>query len=232
MARFLLIHGASHGAWCWHKLLPLLEAGGHDVLTVDLPGHGADTTPRETVRLADYTNAITAQLTQDTILVAHSFGGFPMTLAAAQQPGKVRGLVYLAALLPVNGKAFTDFRQDAISKDVSATQDVDRAAGVTKARPEAAAVYYSDCSEEDRAFAMAHLTPQPIAVMTETVTFQPPDNPRHYIRCLDDRVVFPSYQTQVSEGWENTHDMGTGHSPFFSDPNGLAKILDEVARRI
>ena len=42
---FILIHGAWHGAWCWHKLVPLLEAQGHRVIAPDLPSMGADPTP-------------------------------------------------------------------------------------------------------------------------------------------------------------------------------------------
>ena len=71
MARFLLIHGASHGAWCWEKVTPLLEAKGHLVRAIDLPGHGNDKTPRNTVTLADYTEAVLDALEPDTILVGH-----------------------------------------------------------------------------------------------------------------------------------------------------------------
>ena len=36
--RFILVHGASHGSWCWQKLIPFLEELGHSALAVDLPG--------------------------------------------------------------------------------------------------------------------------------------------------------------------------------------------------
>ena len=44
MARFLLIHGAGHGAWCWRAVLPLLRAMGHEAEALDLPSHGSDRT--------------------------------------------------------------------------------------------------------------------------------------------------------------------------------------------
>ena len=37
MARFLLIHGASHGAWCWRDVIPRLAALGHEAQALDLP---------------------------------------------------------------------------------------------------------------------------------------------------------------------------------------------------
>ncbi len=230
MAKFLLIHGASHGAWCWERITPLLKAGGHEVAAIDLPGHGQDTTPRNKVRMADYVAAVRRHFQPDTILVGHSFGGFPITLAAAREPGMVRALVYLCALVPRPGQAFTAFRGEAITPELSAAQTVDREAGVTRAIPEKAGpVFYADCVQTDRDWALARLTPQPIAVMTETVAFEPPNLPRHYIRCTEDRVVFPAYQHSVSQDWTHVYDMASGHSPFLSDPAGLARILDRIA---
>ncbi|MCH9016489.1 MAG: alpha/beta fold hydrolase, partial [Chloroflexi bacterium] len=39
MTTFVLVHGASHGSWCWDKVVPLLEAQGHEAVAVDLPGN-------------------------------------------------------------------------------------------------------------------------------------------------------------------------------------------------
>ena len=50
---FLLLHGAWHGAWCWRKLAPLLEAQGHRVIAPDLPSMGEDITPPAVITL-DY----------------------------------------------------------------------------------------------------------------------------------------------------------------------------------
>ncbi|MEM7753140.1 MAG: alpha/beta fold hydrolase [Pseudomonadota bacterium] len=230
MAHFLLIHGASHGAWCWDRLRPELAARGHSTNAIDLPGHGEDDTPRHSVRMADYVARTLNALDPHTILVGHSFGGFPITLAAARAPEKVRALVYVCALVPRPGQAFTAFRADAISQDLSQAQTVDRDAGVTRAIPEkAGSVFYSDCSPEDRDWALERLTPQPIAVMTEPVEFTPPDPPRHYVRCLKDRVIYPAFQEAITQGWDHVYDMNTGHSPFLSDPGGLADILDRIA---
>ena len=37
MATFGLVHGSWHGAWCWERLVPELEARGHRAVAVDLP---------------------------------------------------------------------------------------------------------------------------------------------------------------------------------------------------
>ena len=42
LSTFVLIHGGWHGAWCWDKVVPLLEQAPHEVVRFDLPGHGED----------------------------------------------------------------------------------------------------------------------------------------------------------------------------------------------
>jgi alpha-beta hydrolase superfamily lysophospholipase len=54
MSTYMLIHGALHGAWCWERVIPLLRSSGHAAIAPDLPGHGADRTPRAAVTLAHY----------------------------------------------------------------------------------------------------------------------------------------------------------------------------------
>jgi pimeloyl-ACP methyl ester carboxylesterase len=64
-----LVHGAWHGAWCWERLQPELEASGHRVVAVDLP--------IEDARLgsADYAAVVTRALEaveDDVVVVGHS----------------------------------------------------------------------------------------------------------------------------------------------------------------
>lgn len=102
MARFLLVHGSWHGAWCWRDVLPLLREMGHDAKAIDLPGHGDDTTPPSKVTLAAYSDAVIAAMRPDTILVGHSMGGYPITAAAEKATQRVAHLVYLAAYVPLS----------------------------------------------------------------------------------------------------------------------------------
>ena len=45
MSTYVLIHGSWHGAWCWYKITPRLEAAGHKVVVPDMPSHGRDWRP-------------------------------------------------------------------------------------------------------------------------------------------------------------------------------------------
>lgn len=39
---YVLVHGASHGAWSWQATKQIMEQSGSKVITFDLPGHGTD----------------------------------------------------------------------------------------------------------------------------------------------------------------------------------------------
>lgn len=232
MAHFLLIHGASHGAWCWSKLVPLLEASGHTVRALDLPSHGEDPTPPETVSMTDYVDACIGALVDDTYLVGHSLGGLTITLAAARAPDKMKCLVYLCAFVPPPGLAFADIRKGAVTPELQDIVTVDRQRGLSivdgnRAGP----VFYHDCSPADVAFACKRLSPQPTGLLGEVLEFTAPATPRHYIRCMEDRTIHPSYQRAISADWPegSVHEIQSGHSPFFSHPDTLAKILGGIA---
>ena len=101
-ATFLLVHGAWWGAWVWHKLIPLLEEAGHQVLAPDLPGAYLDQTPLVAVkRLLDLVD----RAKEPVIFVSHGLGGVLISQAAEERPEKIRYLVYLTALLPKNDEA-------------------------------------------------------------------------------------------------------------------------------
>ena len=106
---YILVHGAWHGAWCWYKVVPLLEARGHKVVAPDLPGHGKDTTKPEQVTLADYVNKVVSVANDQNgpvILVGHSMAGVVISQAAeVLGANKISALIYLDAFLPANGES-------------------------------------------------------------------------------------------------------------------------------
>jgi pimeloyl-ACP methyl ester carboxylesterase len=106
VSTFLLIPGAGGVAWYWHRVSPLLQAAGHTVIAVDLPGDDPD------VGLTGYTDQIVnAGLGQpDIVLVAQSMGAFPALPACARLP--VNGLVLLNAMLPAPGETAADWGEN------------------------------------------------------------------------------------------------------------------------
>ncbi len=233
---YLLVHGAWHGAWCWRKVAPLLEARGHTVVTPDLPGHGEDKTPVATVRLEDYTERIcqiASAQTEPVILVGHSMGGVVITQAAENCPRQVRALVYMCAFLPRNGESLTSLgRRDAES--LLNPNIVRLADGVLGLKPEALhGAFFENCTKEDEAFGRSRLTPQaaaPFGVPVETSADGWGRIPRYYIECSHDRALTPKLQREMQKHspCQKTFSIDTDHSPFLSAPEKVADILLQI----
>jgi pimeloyl-ACP methyl ester carboxylesterase len=110
MSRFLLVHGAFGGAWCWEPVIPGLRAAGHDAQAIDLPGAGQDPTPLGEVSLAGYAQRICAAPADGppALLTGQSMGGMAITQAAALCPERIAGLVYVSAFLPPAGQSLIE----------------------------------------------------------------------------------------------------------------------------
>lgn len=234
MARFLLIHGSCHGAWCWRDVLPLLRAGGHDAHAIDLPSHGEDSTPIHEITLDHYANAICDALEEPTILVGHSMAGYPITAAAERAPQKIAKLVYLAAYVAKPGKSLVDMRKAASTQPlmdtiITAPDRLSFTIDPAKARDK----FYHDCSDEAVAFALTRLGPQ--AIKPQSTPMEPTEKSNnieaHYILCENDRTIPPDYQKIMSASFapNRVHHLATSHSPFFAAPDALTDTLIQIA---
>ena len=100
---------------------------------------------------------------------------------------------------------------------------------------QARAVFYGDCSDEQVAFALQHLSAQPIAPQDTpiTVTQTLRDLPKSYIRCSRDGSVPAEFQISMMQEWPEMtrYDLDSDHSPFFSQPEKLAHIVNQIAQK-
>ncbi|MBE7157388.1 MAG: alpha/beta fold hydrolase [Rhodospirillales bacterium] len=234
MGIYLLIHGSWHGAWCWDKIIPLLERDGHDVITLDLPGHGGDTTPTSEVTLQSYADSICRVLdaqSQPVILVGHSMGGIAISQAAEYRPEKIKALIFLSAFLLRDGESLSDvalFDKDSLIPPNIIT---DESQGIATFREDAITnTFYGNCSEADRTWAKSRLCPEPLAPLTTPLKISEANFgkvPRLYIECLKDAAVSLKSQRQMHMATPcyKVLTMNTDHSPFFCAPKELTKNL-------
>lgn len=231
---FVLIHGSWHGAWCWEKVTPLLEAAGHVAVAVDLPGHGEDTKPPGLVSLSDYTDRICEVVEAQSgpvVLVGHSMGGGAITQAAEHCAERLRLLVYLAAFVPRNGMTIAEQAMGDPASLLTGTVLIDPEAGVASLSDDVIdACFYGDCKSEDIAFARCRLRDDPLPpLMTPLVLSGDAsrDLPRIYIECSRDATLTPEHQRAIrADGrWAHVYHLDTGHSPFLSAPERLAGQL-------
>lgn len=93
---YALIPGAGGAAtWYWRRVVPLLEAAGHEAISVDLP---------EGTGLPGYARTVADAVAgrSGIVLVAQSLGGFTAPLVADQVP--LDALVFVNAMIPVPGE--------------------------------------------------------------------------------------------------------------------------------
>ena len=122
---FILIHGAGHGAWCWKKVIPLLESNGYRALAIDLPTTNNDKATIESMTFADDVKKVTDLVNAQpgkAILVGHSSGGVVISQAAEILGSeKVDKLVYLDAFLPQNGESVFSLAGKIAANNTAAT---------------------------------------------------------------------------------------------------------------
>ncbi|NBD25645.1 alpha/beta fold hydrolase [Paenibacillus glycinis] len=242
MSTFVLVHGSWHGAWCWDKVVPLLQNAGHRVVAIDLPGHGLDTMPVQEITLQDYTDRLCSVLdneTEQVILVGHSSGGLAITQTAEYRPDKIRTLVYLCAYLPQDGQSLLQVIQSelmvpAVAAPPSAVVISDDQTYMSLDGDRVKANLYGDCSDEDVEFAKDRLCLDPMATFLAPVQLTPQNFgsvPRVYIETLQDIAISIGLQRQMygQSPCREVITMDTAHSPFFSQPEALSQHLHHIA---
>lgn len=222
----LLVHGAWHGSWCWTPVRELLESAGREVRTVENPTANAPDSGSQGVAddVAVVSQAIDA-IDGEVIVVAHSYGGIPATIAAVSP--KVSHILYIAAfaldesesLLGAVGGEYPDWW------DVQGQLVV---AGTPEHRP--VDLFYADVEQSLADSSTAKLSPQSLRSFTDPVTTVAwRDRPTSYLVTEQDAVVPVFAQDAMAERSESTiHRLPTSHSPFLSQPQAVADIIGGI----
>ncbi len=234
MGCYLLVHGGWQGAWCWHRLVPLLERAGHEVVAPDLPGHGSDCTPLPSLSLRGYAERVVAALDAlpgPAVLVGHSLGGMVISQAAEWRPARVRRLIYLAAFLPGDGQSLADLARGD-TENLLTPNSVPSGDGAAVALTDEGLrrALYAGCAAEDLALARRLLRPEPLRPLGEPVRLTPARFgavPRCYVECLQDRALPLGRQRlmHAAQPCQAVRSLPAGHSPFLSMPETLVECL-------
>lgn len=237
LSTYVLVHGSWHAAWCWYKVVPLLQRAGHKVIAIDLASHGRDRTAPGDVTMQDYVDSICTVLDAEdepVILVGHSRGGLAITQAAEERPDRIRTLVYLAAFLIPNGETIIPLALSDSDSLIMPNLDINADLGWDMLREEAIReTLYADCSDDAVALARLLLTPEPSAPTNTPIRTSEEGFgriPRVYIELLQDRAVSPSLQKRMYTAMpcERVISINASHSAYFSAPDELVARLLEV----
>jgi pimeloyl-ACP methyl ester carboxylesterase len=240
MARFVLVHGAFGGAWCWEPITGLLEAAGHTVQTLDLPGGGDDRTPVDGVTLASCADRVCEVLDsrpEPAILVGYSMGGAVVTQAAGDRPDMVGSLIFVAAFMPADGQSLLDLTHLPEGADdlIQANIVIEGDPPVATLSDEAtAAAVYNCCTQEQVAQSVVRRRPQAVAVFATPVSVDETvlaSIPRSYVLTLQDNSIPPALQRRMiaEHPCEHVIELDADHAPFYSATHELTSALLELA---
>lgn len=231
---FVLVHAAWHGAWSFDKTKTILEESGAKVITFDLPGHGRDKTEIKDVSLEAYVQKVKAEilkLDEPVILVGHSLAGFVISQVAEEMPDKIEKLVFIAAMIPYEGKTVFDIvnadKESQLLQNLIFAEDKSWA---TVNEETLKNVVYNKASSEQIAEAapnLVHQATQPFfaAVETNANAFGKID--KTYIVCEHDKILSPAAQRNLVEkiGISKSLTLSTGHIPNVENPEALAQAI-------
>lgn len=225
----VLVHGAWHGAWCWERVVPLLDAAAVPLVVVDLPS-----VSHETATLhddADYVRGALDTIDGDVVLLGHSYGGAVVT-AAGVHPNVVH-LVYLCGFVLEVGESAQENSLtggDGPSDLAGALRIAD---GVLTIDPErAVAAFFDDCAPEVAAAAVDRLRPQSLGSLggyVEAAAWH--DKPATYVVSTEDRALPVPLQRSNAARVGESIDWPTSHPPFLSRPELVADLLIDLSSR-
>ena len=108
LARIILVHGALTDGSSWSKVIPTLQAAGHNVTAVQQP---LTSIPNDVAVVKNQLVALNDESDLPIVVAGHSFGGFANTNAVTDAPN-IKALVYIMGFGPDEGEAVTFLEQN------------------------------------------------------------------------------------------------------------------------
>ena len=217
----------AHGLWadgsCFQKLIPRLQAEGHEVICSQ---HGLDS-------LKSDVNCVTrcfGRVSGPIVLVGHSYGGTLITHAGTDD--RVAALVYIAALAPDETETSQSLQQQFPVTDVFSHIEV--ADGRIWLRSDGVADFAGDLPEAEQKVVWAtQAAPVPDLFTQKVDGVAWRSKPSWYIVAKNDRTVHPDLERFVAKRMGATTVEGaSSHVPMLSNPDLVLGVIREAASAI
>ena len=231
--RLILIPGFWLDGSSWRDVVPPLEAAGHDVRSLTLPGLESRHAERSGIGLRDHVDAVIAavdEADEAPILVGHSGGGAIAHAVADARPDRVAQVVYVDAVPLGHGQPINDelpvVDGEIPLPDWSLFGEED----------------LRDLDDERRSAFRQRAIPQPRGVAFDPQVLT--DDRRYDVPATVIACQFPSAQLRawIDEGEPYVRelaalhdvrylDVPTGHWPQFTKPIELARAILQAVER-
>ena len=214
----------AHGIWadgsCFSKLIPTLQAEGHQVISaqysLDTPEGDVQTALRSLSRVSS-----------PAILVGHSYGGSVITAAGTDD--RVAGLVYIAALAP--DETETSQSQQEPYPVTEIFQHIEVADGRIWMQPSGTEYFAGDLSADEQGVVWAtHVAPAADLFSRNAPGVAWRTKPSWYIVARNDRTVQPELERDAAKRMgARTYEVDSSHVVMLSQPRAVLEVIRAAA---
>jgi pimeloyl-ACP methyl ester carboxylesterase len=217
----------AHGLWadgsCYSKVIPTLQAEGHEVVSAQ---NSLDSLEGD---VAAVRRAL-GRVSSPAILVGHSQGGTIITHAGTDD--RVAGLVYIAALAPDEDETASSLQARFPTTDVF--NYIEIAEGRIWLLPDGIRCFAGDLSEEEQKLVWATQGVPSADLFDQKVPGTAwKSKPSWYIVANNDRTVHPDLERFVANRMgATTRDVDSSHVPMLSNPGFVLDVIREAASAV
>ncbi|MBN8927338.1 MAG: hypothetical protein BGO51_22630 [Rhodospirillales bacterium 69-11] len=228
MATIVLLHGAYQGGWIWQRVSPHLLAAGHRVVAPTLDGcaerrHALRPGIDAESHAAEIADLLFFEDLRDVVLVGTSCGGMVLCRVAELVPERIGRLVLADALALFDGERLSDHVQRPTA--------VTTALATGPSPEDAARRMFASLDPETKEWALARVTPHPVAAMAAPVKldrFWDMDWDASVIWCRQSPNPPRAHQERAAARLKaRWHELDTGHYPMLTEPEALARLIME-----
>jgi pimeloyl-ACP methyl ester carboxylesterase len=217
----------AHGIWadgsCFSKVIPALQAEGHEVIASQYSLDTLDGDIATVLRTLD-------RVSSPAILVGHSYGGTVITAAGTDD--RVAGLVYIAALAPDEDETSQSLQDPFPVTDVFSYIEV--AGGRIWMRPDGVACFAGDLPEQEQKLVWATHVPPDANLFNEKADGTAwRSKPSWYIVANNDRTVQPDLERFVAKRMgATTYEVDSSHVAMLSQPGLVLDVIRAAASAV
>ena len=218
-----------HGIWadgsCFNKVIPVLQADGHEVIAVQ---YGLDTFAEDVAAV----KRTLGRVSSPAILVGHSYGG--ATITAAGTDDRVKGLVYIAAVAHDTGETVQGQLDKYPTEIFSHIEVAD--GRVWMLSPEGTRCFAGDLPEQEQKVVWAtHYAPAADLFQQQKkvdgIAWK--SKPSWFIVAKNDQTVHPDLQRFVAKRMgATTVETNSSHVIMLSQPDLVIDVIRKAAAAV
>jgi pimeloyl-ACP methyl ester carboxylesterase len=214
----------AHGLWadgsCYGKLIPTLQAEGHEVVSAQ---NSLDSLQGD----VDAVTRALGRVNNPAILVGHSYGGTVITAAGTDD--RVVGLVYIAALAPDEDETSQSLQEKFPTTDVF--KHIEIVQGRIWLRPDGIGCFAGDLSEQEQQLVWATQGVPDANLFNQKIAGAAwRSKPSWYIVAKNDRTVHTDLERFVAKRMgATTYELDSSHVPMLSRPKQVLDVIRTAA---